>query len=59
MDQNWPTIRKFPRTLHEAFPGHGDYSDWFFSHKRIRPVTEIVVGILFIVFILVLTLKVI
>lgn len=41
-DDKHPTVRKFPRTLHEAFPGHNDYSNWFEPHKGIKTWVQIV-----------------
>ena len=57
--EEWPTIRRFPRTLHEAFPGHGDYAEWFYSHRSIRPITELVVAVIFVITLLFLAIKVV
>ena len=55
--EEWPTIRRFPRTMHEAFPGHGDYAEWFHAHKGIRSSTQFVLAVAVVVISLLFAIK--
>jgi hypothetical protein len=40
--EGWPTTRRYPRTLEEAFP-QDRLGEWWIAHKRRAPTTNDIV----------------